>query len=76
VRRSISVPAATGPLAAGLVLDNYSPNLLWYLGALLCAVSATGFYAFHARLGAQPRFAPAEVRATVRNTARLEAERG
>ena len=26
----ISVPAAIGPAAAGIVLDNYNPNLLWY----------------------------------------------
>ena len=54
---SVSVPAAIGPLAAGIVLDNYQPNLLWYLSALLCAISASGFYALHVKLGAQPRFA-------------------
>lgn len=59
---STSVPAAAGPLAAGLVLDNYSPNLLWYLGALLCAISATSFYALHLQLGTQSRFAPARAR--------------
>ena len=56
---SISIPAAAGPLAAGIVLDNYDPNLLWYLAAVFCAISAAGFYALHLRLGAQPRFAPA-----------------
>ena len=56
---SMSIPAAVGPLAAGIVLDNYHPNLLWYLAAVLCAVSAGGFYALHRKLGAQPRFAPA-----------------
>ena len=56
---SWSVPAAVGPLAAGLVLDNYRPNLLWYLAALLCAVSAASFYALHLKLGGQPRFAAA-----------------
>jgi len=62
---SISVPAAVGPVAAGLVLDNFSPNLLWYLGALLCAISATSFYALHVRIGTQNRFAvaPASVEA-------------
>ena len=59
---SHSVPAAAGPLAAGLVLDNYAPNLLWHLGALVCAVSATSFYALHVKLGAQPRFVPAPMR--------------
>ena len=72
---SHSVPAAAGPLAAGLVLDNYSPNLLWHLGALLCALSATSFYALHVRLGAQPRFAPAPVRVETPPMA-LEADHG
>ena len=56
---SLSIPAAVGPFAAGIVLDNYRPNLLWYLAALLCAISAAGFYALHVTLGAQPRFAAA-----------------
>lgn len=55
----VSVPAALGPAAAGSVIDNYNPDLLWYLGALLCAMSAGSFYALHIRLGSQPRFAPA-----------------
>ena len=54
---SISLPQAIGPLAAGIVLDNYQPNLLWYLSALLCAISASGFYALHLKLGSQARFA-------------------
>ena len=50
---SYSVPSAIGPLAAGIVLDNYRPNLLWYLSVLLCAMSASGFYALHLKLGAR-----------------------
>ena len=53
---TVSLPNAFGPLAAGIVLDNYRPNLLWYLSALLCAISASGFYALHRKLGSQPRF--------------------
>ncbi len=53
------LPAAIGPGAAGVILDNYNPNLLWYVGAVLCAVAALGFYGLHARLGRQERFAPA-----------------
>jgi MFS family permease len=56
---SVSLPNALGPLAAGIVLDNYHPNLLWLLSALLCAISAAGFYALHLTLGSQPRFAVA-----------------
>lgn len=53
------LPATIGPGAAGLVLDHFNPNLLWYIGGGLCAVSAMGFYTLHLRLGRQERFAPA-----------------
>ena len=71
----MSIPAAIGPAAAGIVIDNYNPDLLWYLGALLCSISAAGFYALHIRLGSQPRFdtaaGPAEPAPVV-----MEAEHG
>ena len=54
---SWAVPATVGPGAAGYILDHYNPNLLWYVGAALCLVSALGFYALHVRLGGQERFA-------------------
>ncbi|MAT44955.1 MAG: hypothetical protein CL609_21695 [Anaerolineaceae bacterium] len=53
------LPATIGPSAAGVILDNYNPNLLWYLGGILCAVSALSYLALHLRLGKQERFAPA-----------------
>jgi MFS family permease len=53
------LPAAIGPGAAGIILDNFNPNLLWYIGGILCAVAAVAFYALHLRLGTQKRFAPA-----------------
>ena len=56
---SWALPATIGPGAAGLILDNYNPNLLWYLGGILCAVAALAFYTLHLRLGTQKRFAPA-----------------
>jgi predicted MFS family arabinose efflux permease len=54
-----TLPATVGPAAAGLILDNYNPNLLWYLGGILCAVSAISFYLLHLWLGRQQRFRPA-----------------
>lgn len=54
------LPATIGPGMAGVILDNYNPNLLWYIGAVLCAAAALAFYVLHVRLGAQARFAPAE----------------
>ncbi len=53
------IPATIGPGAAGYILDNYNPNLLWYIGGILCAISALSFYALHLRLGRQKRFKPA-----------------
>jgi predicted MFS family arabinose efflux permease len=57
------VPATIGPAAAGIVLDNYNPNLLWHLGAALCAVSAICFYILQVRVGVQhePVRVPVEV---------------
>ncbi|MEX2142971.1 MAG: MFS transporter [Anaerolineales bacterium] len=53
------VPFAVGPTAAGIILDNYDPNLLWLIGGAICAVAALAFYALHLRLGKHARFAPA-----------------
>lgn len=53
-----TIPATIGPAMAGLVLDNFNPDLLWYVGGLLCAISAASFYALHLWLGTQERFAP------------------
>jgi MFS family permease len=55
-----AVPSTVGPGAAGFILDNYNPNLLWYIGGLICGLSVLAYYALHLRLGAQPEFAPAK----------------
>ena len=73
---SVSIPAAIGPLAAGVVLDNYRPNLLWNLAAVFCAISAGGFYALHVRLGAQPRFAPSSAVVAEQPQLAMETEHG
>jgi predicted MFS family arabinose efflux permease len=56
-----TIPATVGPAAAGLILDNYNPDLLWSVGGILCAVSAISFYALHLWLGRQQRFVPAPI---------------
>jgi MFS family permease len=55
---SWALPATIGPAAAGIILDNFNPNLLWYIGGALTAVSALGFYLLHLRFRGEPRFAP------------------
>jgi MFS family permease len=52
------LPSIFAPMLAGLILDNLNPDLLWYVGGVLCAVAATAFYALHLRLGKQERFIP------------------
>lgn len=52
------LPSTFAPMLAGLILDNLDPNLLWYVGGILCAVAATAFYSLHLRLGRQERFIP------------------
>jgi MFS family permease len=55
-----SVPSTIGPGLAGVILDNFNPNLLWYIGGVLCAFSAVSFYALQVRLGQKERFIPKE----------------
>jgi MFS family permease len=55
-----TLPATIGPAAAGLILDNYNPNLLWYIGGLLCTIAAISFCDMHLWLGKQKRFVPAQ----------------
>ncbi len=54
-----SVPNAIGPGAAGYILDNFDPHLLWYIGGCLCLLSALGYLFLHLKLGMQERFIPA-----------------
>lgn len=57
---SWAIPSTVGPGAAGYILDNYNPNLLWYLGGALCALSVLAYYWLHVRLGTKPEFAAVE----------------
>lgn len=60
---SWSIPSTIGPGAAGVILDNLNPNLLWYIGAVLCLAAAFGFYLLHLRLGKERRFLPETIEA-------------
>ncbi|MEK6222549.1 MAG: MFS transporter [Chloroflexota bacterium] len=41
------VPMAIGPFAAGVIMDNYDANWVWYGGAILSAVAMLGFMLLH-----------------------------
>jgi MFS family permease len=55
---SWAIPSTIGPGAAGYILDNYNPNLLWYIGGALCGISVLAYYILHLRLGSKPQFVP------------------
>jgi MFS family permease len=38
------IPIAIGPLLAGIVMDNYNPDLVWYLAGAAGVASAAAFY--------------------------------
>jgi len=44
---SWTIPSLFGPLAAGLVMDNYDPNLVWYLAGIIGLVAAFGYWCLH-----------------------------
>jgi MFS family permease len=38
-----TIPQAVGPSAAGLIMDHYDPNWVWYIGGMLALVAILGF---------------------------------
>jgi MFS family permease len=61
---SWAIPSVFGPYLAGRILDNYNPNLLWYIGGALCALSVLAYYILHLRLGGRQEFAPSQEEGT------------
>jgi len=53
---TFQLPSAVGPGLAGMILDNFNPNLVWFIGAGLCAISAFSFYGLHVKIGNRARF--------------------
>lgn len=46
---SWAIPTAIGPLAAGLIMDNHDPNLVWIAAGVLGLVAATAYGLLHSR---------------------------
>lgn len=51
-----AIPGVIAPYLAGVILDNLNPNLLWYIGGVLCGVAALAFFGLHGAIGKQERF--------------------
>lgn len=45
------IPSAIGPLMAGLVMDNFNPNWVWYGAGILGVVAALAYYWLELRVG-------------------------
>ncbi len=48
---SFGTAMAVGPLAAGIIMDNYDPNWVWYAGGIICTISALGYLVMQAVAG-------------------------
>lgn len=45
------IPTALGPLAAGLIMDNYNPDWVWYASGIVCLVAVSGYAFLYLRAG-------------------------
>jgi MFS family permease len=59
-----AVPSMVGPWSAGLIMDNYNQNYVWYIGGALCVVAIMAFLFLHLRLGSRERFQPVKADAS------------
>ena len=59
------IPMAIGPLLAGIIMDNYNPDWVWYASGMVAFVAVFGFIGLHTysrdRLQVQAEAAPLEV---------------
>jgi MFS family permease len=53
---SWAIPQTIGPGAAGYIMDNFNPNLVWYIGGVLCAFAALSYYVLHLKFHNEERF--------------------
>ena len=44
---SWTLPVAVGPLLAGLIMDNYDPNWVWYASGIVAIVAVAGYLWLH-----------------------------
>jgi MFS family permease len=44
---SWTIPTAFGPWAAGLIMDNYNPNWVWYACGLISMIAVAGYLILH-----------------------------
>ena len=45
------IAVALGPLATGIIMDNFNPNWVWYAGGTICFFVAIGYLILKNRIG-------------------------
>lgn len=45
------IASSVGPLVAGIIIDNYNPNWVWYAGGIICSMVALGYFILKTRVG-------------------------
>lgn len=53
-----TIPMATGSLAAGLIMDNLAPELVWFAAAFLGLLAAVAYGVLHLRIGVRSAASP------------------
>jgi MFS family permease len=48
---SWTIPSAVGPLLAGLIMDNYDPNWVWYAAGIVATIAVGGYLWLHLWVG-------------------------
>jgi MFS family permease len=59
---SWTIPATVGPWAAGVILDNYNPNWVWYAAGIASALAVAGFYLLYLKRRPRPTLDAVEKR--------------
>ena len=42
-----AAPSTFGATAAGIIMDNYNPNWVWYIAGMICTIAVLGFLWLH-----------------------------
>ncbi len=59
---SWTIASAIGPWGAGIIMDNYNPDWIWYLAGITAALAAVGYFALY--LTSRDRLATLDPEAT------------
>ena len=53
---SWAIPSALAPMLAGVIMDNFDPDWVWYAAGIVGLMAMAGYLYLNVRVGQQPRF--------------------